>query len=149
MTADRLRQQLSQRILLIDGAMGTMIQRYRLNEADFRGALLADHDHDLKGNNDLLSLTRPDVIREIHESYLAAGADIVETNTFGANRISQADYALEDLAYEMNVAAARIARSCRRLGVKTVGIYSEADAGALAGAIMALLAAGKKSGGLF
>ncbi|MEY4750969.1 MAG: hypothetical protein RIQ60_3183 [Pseudomonadota bacterium] len=102
---------LASRIAILDGAMGTMIQRYPLTEADFRGERLADHPTDLKGNNDLLVLTRPDVIAEIHAQYLAAGADIIETNTFGATRIAQGDYGLEALAYEMNVAAARIARA--------------------------------------
>ena len=101
---------LPQRILIIDGAMGTMIQRHQLQEADFRGERLAAHPKDLKGNNDLLVLTRPDVIRQIHDQYLAAGADIIETNTFGATAIAQEDYGLAHLAHEMNVAAARIAR---------------------------------------
>jgi 5-methyltetrahydrofolate--homocysteine methyltransferase len=101
---------LAQRIAIIDGAMGTMIQRYKLGEADFRGARFADHGKDLKGNNDLLVMTRPDVVREIHEGYLAAGADIIETNTFGATRIAQEDYGLGHVAREMNVAAARVAR---------------------------------------
>ena len=101
---------LQQRILIIDGAMGTMIQRYKLTEADFRGQRFKEHPKDLKGNNDLLVLTRPDVIRQIHEQYLAAGADIIETNTFGATRIAQEDYALGGIAREMNVAAARLAR---------------------------------------
>ena len=101
---------LAQRILIIDGAMGTMIQRYKLSEADFRGERLKDHAKDLKGNNDLLVLTRPDVIRQIHEQYLAAGADMVETNTFGATSIAQDDYHLGHLAREMNVAAAQLAR---------------------------------------
>ena len=106
---------LQQRIVILDGAMGTMIQREKLAEADFRGARLADHPKDLKGNNDLLVLTRPDVIERIHEQYLAAGADIVETNTFGATSIAQEDYGLAHLAYEMNVAAARLARqACDR-----------------------------------
>ena len=102
---------LHQRILVLDGAMGTMIQRYKLSEADFRGARFADHGKDLKGNNDLLQLTRPDVIREIHEQYLAAGADIIETNTFGATSIAQEDYDLAGIAYELNVEAARLARA--------------------------------------
>ncbi|MFO1271301.1 MAG: homocysteine S-methyltransferase family protein [Rubrivivax sp.] len=101
---------LAQRIAIIDGAMGTMIQRFRLTEGDFRGARFAQHPKDLKGNNDLLSITRPDVIRQIHEGYLAAGADIIETNTFGATSIAQEDYALAPVAREMNVAAARLAR---------------------------------------
>jgi 5-methyltetrahydrofolate--homocysteine methyltransferase len=101
---------LARRIVIIDGAMGTMIQRHKLPEEAFRGARLRDHTKDLKGNNDLLVLTRPDLIREIHAAYLAAGADIVETNTFGATSIAQEDYGLAHLAREMNVAAARIAR---------------------------------------
>jgi 5-methyltetrahydrofolate--homocysteine methyltransferase len=110
--AARLPALLAERILVLDGAMGTMIQRYKLTEADFRAARLADHPKDLKGNNDLLVLTRPDVIAEIHEQYLAAGADLIETNTFGANRVAQDDYGLGELSYEMNVAAARLARQC-------------------------------------
>ncbi|WP_425257139.1 homocysteine S-methyltransferase family protein [Rubrivivax sp. RP6-9] len=102
---------LAQRIAIIDGAMGTMIQRYKLSEADFRGSRFQDHAKDLRGNNDLLQLTRPDVIREIHEQYLAAGADLVETNTFGATRIAQEDYGLGHVARELNVEAARIARA--------------------------------------
>jgi 5-methyltetrahydrofolate--homocysteine methyltransferase len=101
---------LSQRIAIIDGAMGTMIQRHRLTEADFRSPRFADHPKDLKGNNDLLVLTRPDVIAAIHDQYLAAGADLIETNTFGATSIAQEDYGLAHLAREMNVAAARVAR---------------------------------------
>jgi 5-methyltetrahydrofolate--homocysteine methyltransferase len=101
---------LHERIAIIDGAMGTMIQRYKLAEADFRNASLAAHPKDLKGNNDLLVLTRPDVISEIHRQYLAAGADLIETNTFGATSVAQEDYGLAHLAREMNVAAARIAR---------------------------------------
>ncbi len=106
----QLRDLLSRRILVMDGAMGTMIQRHGLEEADFRGERFADHPGELGGNNDLLCLTRPDVIEEIHREYLAAGADIIETNTFNAQAISQADYALEELSREMNRAAAEIAR---------------------------------------
>jgi 5-methyltetrahydrofolate--homocysteine methyltransferase len=106
----RLPQILTERIVILDGAMGTMIQRYKLNEADFRGERFKSHPKDLKGNNDLLQLTRPDVIREIHEQYLAAGADIVETNTFGATSVAQDDYGLGAFARELNVAAARLAR---------------------------------------
>ena len=102
---------LQSRIVIIDGAMGTMIQRHALTEADFRGRRFADHGKDLKGNNDLLVLTRPDVISGIHEAYLAAGADIIETNTFGATAIAQEDYGLAAVAREMNEAAARIARA--------------------------------------
>jgi 5-methyltetrahydrofolate--homocysteine methyltransferase len=107
----QLPELLRTRILVIDGAMGTMIQRYRLGEAEFRGQRLAHHPKDLKGNNDLLVLTRPEVISQIHEQYLAAGADLIETNTFGANSIAQEDYGLAHLAREMNVAAARLARA--------------------------------------
>ncbi len=108
--AAALPELLRQRIVIIDGAMGTMIQRYKLGEADFRGSRFADHGKDLKGNNDLLPLTRPDVLLEIHRAYLAAGADIIETNTFGATSIAQEDYGLGHVARELNVAAARIAR---------------------------------------
>jgi 5-methyltetrahydrofolate--homocysteine methyltransferase len=101
---------LQQRIAIIDGAMGTMIQRYKLGETDFRGSRFVAHGKDLKGNNDLLVLTRPDVIGEIHRQYLAAGADLIETNTFGATSVAQEDYDLGHIAREMNVAAARIAR---------------------------------------
>ncbi|QJW83303.1 5-methyltetrahydrofolate--homocysteine methyltransferase [Ramlibacter terrae] len=101
---------LSQRIVILDGAMGTMIQRFKLVEADYRGERLRDHPKDLKNNGDLLVLTRPDVIRDIHEGYLAAGADILETNTFGANALAQDDYGPGHLAREMNVAAAKLAR---------------------------------------
>jgi 5-methyltetrahydrofolate--homocysteine methyltransferase len=102
---------LGQRILVLDGAMGTMIQRHRLSEAEFRGERFAAHPKDLKGNNDLLVLTRPDVVRRIHEQYLEAGADIIETNTFGATSIAQEDYGLAAVAREMNREAARIARA--------------------------------------
>ena len=102
---------LSRRIAILDGAMGTMIQRYKLAEADYRGERFRDHPKDLKGNNELLQFTRPDVIAEIHEKYLAAGADIIETNTFGATRVAQDDYGLAPLAREMNVAAAKLARA--------------------------------------
>jgi 5-methyltetrahydrofolate--homocysteine methyltransferase len=98
------------RILVLDGAMGTMIQRHKLSEADYRGARFADWTHDLQGNNDLLVLTQPDIIRDIHRAYLDAGADLIETNTFNAQAISMADYHMESLSREMNVAAARLAR---------------------------------------
>jgi len=106
----QLPQLLKQRILILDGAMGTMIQRYKLGEAEYRGERFASFDRDVKGNNELLSLTQPHVISEIHEQYLAAGADILETNTFGATRVAQADYRMEDLAAEMNLVSARLAR---------------------------------------
>ena len=101
---------LAERILVLDGAMGTMIQRLKLTEADFRGERFRAHTHDLKGNNDVLVLTRPDAVAAVHAEYLAAGADILETNTFSAQAVSQADYGLEPVCYEMNVEAARIAR---------------------------------------
>ncbi len=102
---------LEQRIAILDGAMGTMIQRFKLTEAQYRGARFANFARDVKGNNELLSLTRPDVIRDIHEGYLAAGADLIETNTFGATSIAQDDYGMGDLAYEMNLESARLARA--------------------------------------
>src|SRR5438067_3317721 len=105
-----LHEALKQRILVLDGAMGTMIQRHRLTEAQYRGERFRDSARDLRGNNDLLNLTRPAVIREIHEQYLEAGADILETNTFNSTSISQADYGLESLVAELNFAAARLAR---------------------------------------
>jgi 5-methyltetrahydrofolate--homocysteine methyltransferase len=105
-----IRKELQKRILVIDGAMGTMIQRYELTEEDFRGERFRDHASDLKGNNDLLNITRPDVIKAIHAEYLDAGADIIETNTFSTQRISLADYHLEELDYELSYEGARIAR---------------------------------------
>ncbi len=109
---DALYQQLAQRIMVLDGAMGTLIQSYRLEEADFRGSRFAEWSCDLKGNNDLLVLSQPAVIREIHDAYLAAGADILETNTFNATSIAMADYRMENLSAEINREAARLARSC-------------------------------------
>ncbi len=109
-TASLLSALLARRILVLDGAMGTMVQRRGLQEADFRGARFADHPRELKGDNDLLVLTRPDVIRDIHRGYLAAGADIIETCTFNGTAIAQADYGLEAVVREMNTAAARLAR---------------------------------------
>ena len=105
-----IRKELEKRILVIDGAMGTMIQRYQLTEADFRGERFREHASDLQGNNDLLNITRPDIIKTIHAEYLDAGADIIETNTFSTQRISLADYNLEELAYELSYEGARIAR---------------------------------------
>jgi 5-methyltetrahydrofolate--homocysteine methyltransferase len=107
---------LQHRIAILDGAMGTMIQRFKLTEADYRGDRFKDFPKDIKGNNELLSLTRPDVIRDIHEGYLAAGADLIETNTFGATTIAQADYDMQHLAREMNLASAKLARAaCDKL----------------------------------
>lgn len=101
---------IQQRILILDGAMGTMLQRYNFSEADFRGERFKDFPHPLKGNNDLLSITQPQAIRDIHAQYFAAGADIVETNTFSSTTIGMADYHLEDLVYELNYQSAKIAR---------------------------------------
>ncbi|MEI6146814.1 MAG: methionine synthase [Methylococcales bacterium] len=108
--ADLFKQQLSQRILFLDGAMGTMIQSYKLDEKDYRGTRFAHWDTDLKGNNDLLSLTQPDIIKAIHSAYFEAGSDIVETNTFNATSIAMADYRMESLAYEINLESARVAK---------------------------------------
>src|SRR5574337_1832434 len=111
--ADRttaLEQILRHRIVILDGAMGTMIQAHKLTEADFRGQAFADHPRDLKGCNDLLSITQPAIIEAIHCQYLEAGADIIETNTFNSTSVSMADYRLESLAYDLNVAGARTAR---------------------------------------
>lgn len=105
-----IRDILKERILVLDGAMGTMIQRHKLTEEDFRGERFTDHSCSLKGNNDLLSITRPDIIREIHAEYFKAGADIVETNSFGSTSIAQDDYQLADAVYDMNYASAKIAR---------------------------------------
>lgn len=102
---------LKERILVIDGAMGTMIQRHKLTEADYRGARFADWPSDLKGNNDLLSITQPEIIKNIHLQYLEAGADIIETNTFNAQAVSMADYNMSELSYEINIAAAKCARN--------------------------------------
>src|SRR5690242_15337553 len=101
---------LANRILLLDGAMGTMLQSYSLDEAGYRNGHACAHDHhcDVKGNNDLLSLTRPEIVRAVHRAYLDAGADLIETNTFNATRISQADYHLEHLVYELNRESARV-----------------------------------------
>ncbi len=110
MAAD-IKQALEKRILIIDGAMGTMIQRYKLSEEDYRGERFKDWHSDVKGNNDLLSITQPGIIIEIHEKYLEAGADIIETNTFSSTVIAQADYDMQSIAYEMNVASARCART--------------------------------------
>ncbi|MEY2953929.1 MAG: hypothetical protein RLZZ401_2016, partial [Pseudomonadota bacterium] len=108
--AQALSATLAQRIVILDGAMGTMIQRFKLGEAQYRGERFKDFHKDVKGNNELLSLTRPDIIEDIHEKYLAAGADLIETNTFGATSVAQADYDMAHLAREMNLASARLAR---------------------------------------
>ena len=116
----QLHKIIQQRIMVIDGAMGTMIQEYKLSEEDYRGKRWQDFPQDLKGNNELLSITRPDVIENIHKAYLKAGADIIETNTFSANAISQEDYDLVDAVYEMNVASAQCAR-------RAASYYSQID----------------------
>ncbi len=121
MMAD-IREALKEKILIIDGAMGTMIQRRKLSEADFRGERFKDWPSDLKGNNDLLSITQPQVITEIHKEYLDAGADILETNTFSSTRIAQADYGMEALAYELNVASAKCAREAIKQSGKTAWV---------------------------
>jgi 5-methyltetrahydrofolate--homocysteine methyltransferase len=110
------------RILILDGAMGTMIQGHAPSEATYRGERFRDHPVDVQGNNELLTLTAPDMIRGIHAAFVAAGADILETNTFSANRISQADYRLEDLAFELNVAAARLAREVAEAAPRPVWV---------------------------
>ena len=104
-------RQLGRRIVILDGAMGTMIQRYKLAEGDFRGGRFAEHGRDVKGNNELLSLVKPEIITEIHQQYLEAGADVISTNTFGATAIAQADYDLSEIAYELNIESARLARA--------------------------------------
>ena len=109
-----IRQELEKRILVIDGAMGTMIQRYKLAEADYRGEQFKDWKCDVKGNNDLLSITQPQIVTEIHKQYLDAGADIIETNTFSSTSIAMADYEMQSLAYDLNVAAAKCAREAIR-----------------------------------
>jgi 5-methyltetrahydrofolate--homocysteine methyltransferase len=109
--AQALPEILKNRIAILDGAMGTMVQRFKLSEADYRGERFKDFPKDVKGNNELLSLTRPDVIRDIHEGYLAAGADLIETNTFGATTVAQADYDMQHLAREMNLQSAKLARA--------------------------------------
>src|SRR3954468_12188787 len=103
-----IQELLQERILVLDGAMGSLIQEYQLQEKDFRNEQLKDHPHSLKGNNDLLSITRPDVIKEIHRKYLDAGADILETNTFGGTSVAQGDYHLEFLVYEINRQGAKV-----------------------------------------
>jgi 5-methyltetrahydrofolate--homocysteine methyltransferase len=116
-----LRAIADERILVLDGAMGTMIQSYKLDEASFRGARFDAWNREVRGNNDLLNLTRPDAVRDIHLAYFRAGADMVATNTFSSTRIAQADYGMEQVAYELNVAGARIAREAAQLAEKEDG----------------------------
>lgn len=108
--ADRLTSLLEERILILDGAMGTMIQCYGLTESDYRGERFRDHPRPLKGNNDLMCLSQPEIIADIHRAYLTAGADILETNTFNSTAIAMADYGMQDLAYDLNLEGARLAR---------------------------------------
>ena len=115
---EKFEKQLSERILVLDGAMGTMLQRHGFEEAEFRGNRFADWPVSLKGNNDLLSITQPEALKKVHEAYLEAGADIIETNTFSATRIAMADYQMEELAYEINVAAARVAKEATKAFTK-------------------------------
>lgn len=117
-----IRKELEKRILIIDGAMGTMIQRYKLAEADYRGERFKDWPCDVKGNNDLLNITQPQIITEIHKQYLDAGADIIETNTFSSTVIAMADYEMQSLAYELNVAAAKCAKEAIRRSGKTAWV---------------------------
>lgn len=122
---------LANRIMIIDGAMGTMIQWYKLEEKDYRGTRFANHASPLKGNNDLLSITQPQIIKEIHTAYLAAGADIIETNTFSATSIAMADYKMEDLAYELNFQSAKIAKEAIQEFLKIDNSRPRLVAGAL------------------
>ena len=123
----RLRAALGERILVLDGAMGTMIQTYGLSENDFRTEQLRDHSRELKGNNALLSLRRPDLVGDIHRAFLEAGADIIETNTFSSTSIAQADYGLESLARELNIAAATIAREQAELDATLESLTTQRD----------------------
>ena len=109
-TLDKLKEILKERILVLDGAMGTMIQHHKLEEKDFRGEKFKNHSSDLKGNNDLLSITQPEIIKNIHLAYLEAGADIIETNTFSGTSIAQADYGTEEFVYEINFQSAKLAK---------------------------------------
>jgi 5-methyltetrahydrofolate--homocysteine methyltransferase len=127
---------LKERILIIDGAMGTMIQRYKLTEADYRGERFKDWHSDVKGNNDLLCITQPHIIEAIHKQYLEAGADIIETNTFSSTAIAMADYDMQSLAYELNVAAAQ----CARKAVDEYMVKDPSKPRFVAGAIGAQLA---------
>jgi len=126
---------LNERIVIIDGAMGTMIQRHKLDESAYRGDRFKDWPTDLRGNNDLLCLTQPQIVKEIHKQYLQAGADIIETNTFNAQRVSLADYNMQELAYEINLAAARIAKEAVREHEQASSEAEESDPKFVAGAI--------------
>ena len=115
-----IRDELKKRILVLDGAMGTMIQQYKLTEEDFRGERFKNHSCPLKGNNDILSITKPEVIKAIHSKYLAAGADIIETNSFGSTSIAQEDYQLQGAVYDINYACAKIAKEVAESWTKSV-----------------------------
>src|ERR1043166_770789 len=130
-----IRELLNERIVIIDGAMGTMIQRHKLDESAYRGDRFKDWPTDLRGNNDLLCLTQPRIVKEIHKQYLQAGADIIETNTFNAQRVSLADYDMQELAYEINLAAARIAKEAVREHEQASSGAEEPDPKFVAGAI--------------
>ena len=118
--SERLIADAQRRILILDGAMGSMLQRYKLGEDDFRGDRFRHFGHDLKGNNDLLVLTQPKIVQAVHQAYLDAGADLIETNSFNATRVSQADYHLEEATYDLNVAAAKLVRElCDRKSHET------------------------------
>src|ERR1051326_4433021 len=130
-----IRELLNERIVIIDGAMGTMIQRHKLDESAYRGDRFKDWPTDLRGNNDLLCLTQPQIVKEIHKQYLQAGADIIETNTFNAQRVSLADYNMQELAYEINLAAARIAKEAVREHEQASSESEEPDPKFVAGAI--------------
>ena len=125
-TESDLRDILQERILIMDGAMGTMIQQEKLQEGDFKGDIFKNHSCELKGNNDLLSLTRPEVIKNIHQSYYSAGSDLVETNTFSATSIAMADYQLEDIVHDLNVASAKLAREAE-IRYCTVAMVTDYD----------------------
>ena len=131
MTRTELTSILSKRIMIIDGAMGTMIQRHKLEENDYRGERFKNHPHPLKGNNDLLSITQPEIIKEIHRAYLAAGADIIETNTFSATSIAMGDYHMQELAYELNFESAKIAKEAVKEFLQTDNSRPRFVAGAL------------------
>ena len=120
-TREKLTSLLDSRIILLDGAMGTMIQSYELSEEDYRGNIFSDWSSDLKGNNDLLSITQPEIISNIHKAFLEAGSHIIETNTFNSNAPSMADYAMEDRVYELNLVGAKVARDAADAHTKSTG----------------------------
>jgi len=121
----KLEAALKKRILIIDGAMGTMIQQHKLDEAGYRGDIFKDHPSDIKGNNDALSLSQPQIIRDIHEAYLDAGADIIETNTFNSTSYSMADYGFEKYVYDLNVASAKLAKEACEKDVRDICLAAQ------------------------